>query len=90
MTTPVRTPNDLEPGRDRLEDLQQRANQLVDETRVLISAALYVAARIRRAQGRPAEAQMLRTLAGDVKGWTHTTRLREFLVAKVQKPEVDQ
>lgn len=87
MTTPVSISKDLEAGRDQLEVLQHHADQLVDESRVLISAALYVAARIRRAQGRTAEAQALRILAGDVKGWTHTTRLREFLVAKVQKQE---
>lgn len=63
--------------------------QLVHSTQSLISAALYVAARIRRAQGRPAEARVLRILAADVKGWTHTTRLREFLV-KLEKQEVER
>lgn len=90
MTTPVTVPKDLEAGRDPLEVRQHHVDQLVDENRVLISAALHMAARIRRAQGRTAEAQTLRILAGDVKGWTHTTRLREFLVAKVQKQEASR
>lgn len=69
---------------DNTDIAQASLDELVDQARKMVAVALHLYADQAAAAAVPADRiELARAMADNLRGWTHTTRLRDFLRAQL-------